>query len=178
MQWLRFRKDDALVPLLEGVPIFAGLRRSHLREISTMLQRQTYAPGRKIFEQGQPGLGLYVLVSGEVEISQEDEDGSRPVLSRVKPGEFFGELALLDDAPRTATATAVEESELVVFFRTSLVTLSEQRPSVGVEVLMHLSRTRRTVLCRTPGSPPHTSRGHAVPRSDSSCRPARPGRSG
>ena len=129
--------------------MFAELSRSHQREISAMLQRQTYASGRKVFEQGQPGLGLYILVSGEIEISQEDEDGSQPVLSRVKPGEFFGELALLDDAPRTATATAIEETELVVFFRTSLLTLAEDRPHAGVEVLMHLSQIVAERLRRT-----------------------------
>ena len=149
MKWFRFGSEDPLIPVLGGVPLFAGLGRSHLREISGMLQRQTYAPGRKVFEQGQPGLGLYILVSGEVEISQEDEDGCRPVLSRVHPGEFFGELALLDDAPRTATATAIEETELVVFFRTSLLTLAEERPHVGVEALMHLSQIVAERLRRT-----------------------------
>ncbi len=149
MKWFRFGSEDPLVGVLRGVPMFAELARSHLREISTMLQKQTYAPGRKVFEQGQPGLGLYIMVSGEVEISQEDEDGSRPVLSHVKPGESFGELALLDDAPLTATATAIEETELVVFFRTSLLTLAEDRPHVGVEALMHLSQIVAERLRRT-----------------------------
>ncbi len=133
-------REDPTASKLGDVPFFQDLNRRELREIGQSLGKRTYEPGRAVFEQGQSGRGMYVVISGGVEIYQDDEDGIRLWLSEVGPGEFFGELALLDDAARTASAVATEETELAVFDREHLLHLAEERPHIGVKILMHLSQ--------------------------------------
>ncbi len=135
-----FARDDPMGAALVEVPFFQDLSRRELREVGQSLQKQTYASGKPVFEQGRPGMGMYVVLSGRVEICRNDEDGTRLQLGEVGPGEFFGELALLDDSARTASALAAEETELVAFTRANLLNFAEDRPHIGVKVLMHLSQ--------------------------------------
>lgn len=78
-----------------------------------VLDRKTYAEGTPIFRQGDPGNAAYVVQSGEIEIWVSD-DGERRVLGTVKAGGIFGEMALIDNAPRMASATAVKSSVCIV----------------------------------------------------------------
>jgi len=145
----RVKREDALASLLPDIPLFGGFSRREFREIEAILKKRTTDPGEAIFQQGQSGVGLYILISGAVEISQGDETGSRITLTRVAPGCLFGEMALLDDAPRTASAVATEASELAVFYRSDLLNLAEQRPQLGVKIVMHLSQIVADRLRRT-----------------------------
>jgi len=144
----RAKREDALVWLLPKIPLFDGLSRSELREIEATLRKRTCEPGEVIFQQGRPGAGMFILISGAVEIFREAEE-PRVLLTRVAPGSFFGEMALLDDALRTACAVAAEASELAVFYRPDLLNLAEQRPQLGVKVVMHLSQIVAGRLRRT-----------------------------
>jgi CRP-like cAMP-binding protein len=82
-------------------------------------------------------------------VQQEEDDGTILHLASAKPGEFIGELALLDDAPRTASAIAVDETSVVALYRTDLLALSQTRPRLGVKVLMQLSQIVAERLRRT-----------------------------
>ena len=77
---------------------------------------------------------------GEVVIVQEGKDGGRQVLAELTKGDFFGELALLDEEPRSATAKAIESSNLIGFFRTDLLVLIKRYPDLGNKILLNLSR--------------------------------------
>lgn len=131
------------------IPLFEGLSRREQQEIGRVLQDKSYKKGELIFRQGNPGTGLFVVMTGSVDVQQEEEDGTILQLASAKPGEFFGELALLDDAPRTASAVAVDETSVVVFYRTDLLALSETRPRLGVKILMQLSQIVAERLRRT-----------------------------
>lgn len=135
--------------LWEAIPLFAELSSRERQEIGRLLQRKTYDPGETIFQQGNPGVGLFVVVTGSVEVKQEEDDGTILELATVKPGEFFGELALLDDTARSASAVAVDETSVVSLFRTDLVALAETRPRLGVKILMQLSQIVAERLRRT-----------------------------
>lgn len=131
------------------IPLFGELGYSELQEVERLLQHKTYQPGETIFKQDNPGVGLFVVMTGSVEVKQEEEDGTILELATAKPGEFFGELALLDDAPRSASAIAVDETSVVALFRTDLLALSETRPRLGVKILMQLSQIVAERLRRT-----------------------------
>ena len=79
-------------------------------------------------------------MSGGVDVFREDEDGTRLHLDHLKAGSFFGEMALLDDALRTASAVAAAETELALLFRSDLLSLAEDRPNLGAKIVMYLSQ--------------------------------------
>lgn len=131
------------------IPLFESLSHRELQEISKVLQHKEYAPGERVFTQDNPGTGLFIVMTGSVQVEQEEEDGTVLELATAKPGEFIGELALLDDSPRTASAIAVDETSVVALYRTDLLALSEARPRLGVKILVQLSQIVAERLRRT-----------------------------
>ena len=126
--------------LLQRVPLFADLNASEMREFVRISHSRTYRPGEVIFFEGEPGVGMYVIRKGEVEIRKAGgEAGEELVLARLKDGDFFGELALLDDSPRSASAVAATPTELIGIFRPDLLGLLERKPRLGIKVLLKLA---------------------------------------
>ena len=119
------------------------------QDVNAVLQHKTYKKGELVFQQGNPGTGLFVVITGSVDVQQEEDDGTILHLASAKPGEFIGELALLDDSLRTASAIAVDDTSVVALYRTDLLALSESRPRLGVKILMQLSQIVAERLRRT-----------------------------
>lgn len=142
----RKKKDGDSREILVGIPVFEDLSGRELSEIQRIMHRRQYRPGEVIFQQGTPGLGMYVIVSGEVDILCDPESHT---LAELKDGEFFGELALLDDSPRTATARAKTACTLLCLFQPDLLDLVERNPRLGVRILVRLARTIGARLRRT-----------------------------
>ena len=109
--------SHSLVKALRNVPAFATLDDDHLIEIVGESSNLMWSEGSIVFEQGDPGDGLYIVLSGGVRI-YDNSDGDHEV-ARIGPGDYFGEISLLNDAPRTKSAAAVEDSELLVLPRES-----------------------------------------------------------
>ncbi len=127
-------EESATVLALKGVPIFQNLDRTELREIERLVHQREYTAGERIFTQSQPGLGMYILLTGKVRIFQ-DEDGEQIELARLSRGNFFGDMSLLDEAPRSATAEALELSRVIAFFRPDLMDLLDRQPRTGIKVI-------------------------------------------
>ena len=143
-------RDNPMMRVLRDIPLFRELGRRELREVAQTLEIATYAIEDRVFKQGEPGRGMFVVLSGGVDIFQVDEeDGTRMHLSRSEAGAFFGETALLDDAPRTASAIVFDDAELALFSRYALLNLAENRPHLGVKIAMHLSQIIAERLRRT-----------------------------
>ena len=107
-----------IVPdLFSKVALFQGLQPADRIAISRAATLRTYRRGERIVTQGQPGDSLFVLVKGRVAVSILSPEGREVVLSTLSAGDHFGEMALLDEAPRSTTFTAVERSELAVLTR-------------------------------------------------------------
>lgn len=129
---------------LERVPFFASLRPADRRALCSAGVTRTYPAGAVLVHEGQqPGVGLYVILRGRVRLTQRSEyDGIRP-LGVIGPGEMFGEMALLDDQPRSATATAIEPTLALIIpivdFRATLYRNAE----ATVVLLKQLSRRVR-----------------------------------
>ena len=137
-----FRKateeDNSIEGLLSKVPIFSKLTERELRRVGSIVHRREYAADEFIFSQGDPGLGMYVVEEGQVDILLTEPDGSQRQLAVLNPGDFFGELSLLDESPRSASAVAKTNSKIIGFFRPDLVDLLNRSPKSGTKILFKL----------------------------------------
>lgn len=136
----RPRQDsqDTISSILRRIPVFEGLDARELLQIEKILHEREYRPEERIFLQGDPGLGMYIIIEGNVEIVSEP---GHHLLTVLHDGEFFGELALLDESPRTATAIAQSPCRLLCLVQSDLYDLIDRNPKLGVKILVQLART-------------------------------------
>lgn len=141
--WTNLFKDPAqkneIEEVMRSMPPFQKLGAKHLNALLKLVHYRVYAPNENIFYQGDPGIGLYIIVTGEVLITEESETGERFDLAHLGRGDFFGELALLDEERRSATAIALKESRLAVIFKPDLDEFVETYPKEGVKILRGIS---------------------------------------
>jgi len=142
---------------LHSLDLFADLKGAELGTLAQALHARTYRPGEVVFVQGDIGRALFILETGKVELTREGADGKPVVLYTLKPGEFFGEMALLESLPRSATATAVETSRLHLLYRTKLDVILHANPRIGVAIMTHFARLLSARLRRASGSFSSTS---------------------
>jgi CRP-like cAMP-binding protein len=105
---------------LAAIPFFGGLDPDALERLAASMRSRKFRRGEVIFHVGDPGDALFVIVSGEVKISLPSETGDEAILATLRPGDFFGEIALLDGAPRSASASALMPTETVILPRDRL----------------------------------------------------------
>lgn len=129
--------------LLGRVGLFSSLNKKHLAQLARGATRQHYAPGQVIVRQGDTGLGLYVIATGIVEVRKEHPDQGSTLLNVLGPGDFFGEMALLDDYPRSATVVAREQAECVTLTKWHFLAELESHPEMALPLLPILSRRVR-----------------------------------
>ena len=129
--------ETSTAALLRRVPMFHDLDRRELAAVEKILYRREYEADEVIFRQNDPGVGMYVIERGRVEIVHET---TGRVLASLGPGEFFGEIALLNETPRSARAVATAPSVLHGLFQAELYDLVERAPRLGVKLLLPLAR--------------------------------------
>ena len=103
--------DDQIVQLLLRCPLFVSAEPDDLQDVVRHLRRRRFRRGEVIFHEGDPGDSLHVVAGGAVKIVLSSEEGDEAIIATLHPGDFFGELSLLDGSPRSATAVAVEATE-------------------------------------------------------------------
>jgi CRP/FNR family cyclic AMP-dependent transcriptional regulator len=173
-RWLGWAKDPEQVrrvALLARTPIFAGLSRRLLGRLAAMLFEKAYGPGEVVFRQGDPGKGLFIVVEGAVEITRESAYGEQQ-LATLSPGEAFGELALIDDLPRSATARVAGPSRLLILYRSHFEALVEGDRGVALVVARNLLRRLASYVRRREALPP----GTAAPDAEGTASRHDPGR--
>lgn len=136
---------------LHSLELFSDLNGGEMGELVHSLHSRTYRPGEVVFVEGDIGRALFILESGKVELTRRGPDGKPLPLYTLKPGEFFGEMALLESLPRSATATAVETSRLHLLYRTKLDAMLSSHPRIGVTIMAHLARLLSARLRRATG---------------------------
>jgi CRP-like cAMP-binding protein len=129
--------------VLRSVNLFVEVPTPDLEELAAGLRRRRYARGQVIFTQGDPGNSLCVIEEGRVRIVVGSDDGKELVLRVLGPGDFFGELALLDGEPRSADAVAQEACQLLLLQRSDFLSFLETRPKVAITLLAAISRKLR-----------------------------------
>jgi len=134
-------------PILESlssIAFFGGLDPAALERLAAGMRSRRFRRGEVIFHLGDPGDALFVIVSGEIKISLPSETGDEAIIATLRPGDVFGELALLDGAPRSATATALTPTETVVLprdrFRELIATEAGVRDALLASIAGELRR--------------------------------------
>ena len=130
--------------LLSQAPLFKLLEPSERADLERVLTRATYAPDEKIFALGEPGDSLYIVGTGSIELFVKDNSGAKITLTLCKPGEIFGELSLLDGGARTASAVAIEPSELLVLSREDLLAFLRRHPDAALSLLTTMGQRIRS----------------------------------
>jgi CRP/FNR family transcriptional regulator, cyclic AMP receptor protein len=128
-----------LVAALARIPFFSGLDPAALERVAAGTRTRRFRRGEVIFHAGDPGDALFVIVSGEVKIAVPSESGEEAILATLHQGDVFGELALLDGAPRSATAAALVATETVVLPRDKFRELVATEPVIRDALLASLA---------------------------------------
>jgi CRP/FNR family transcriptional regulator, cyclic AMP receptor protein len=131
---------DAL-ELLAKVHMFEGLRPAYLKRIAAIGAREQHESGAVIFSEGSVGDKMYLILSGAVRISREVPGMGEEALAVLRPGNYFGEMALIDDSPRSADAKAHEASEVFVIRKEELEDLLFVDRDLAYDLLWNFVRT-------------------------------------
>lgn len=134
---------STIAPFLATVPLFKSLDASELERFAELVREKTYPKGSVILFENDPGDALFVVRSGRVKVVLLAEDGREVILSLLGAGEYFGELSLIDDQPRSAHVIAMEESTLLVLRREDFRRRVDASPGVAWVLLQVLSRRLR-----------------------------------
>lgn len=135
----RIVKKGSAEDILRSVPAFAGLSVRELKEVAEICHYRDYRSGETVFAQGDPGLGMYIVQDGNVAIVMNDREGRTRELSVLSVGDFFGEMGLIDESPRSATASCRTDCRLIGFFRPDLFELIEKDPRLGIKIVLKLA---------------------------------------
>jgi CRP-like cAMP-binding protein len=128
---------------LATIPLFSGLQREELQKFAELTRERSYPRGSVILFQDDPGDSLFVLRVGRVKVVLIGEDGREVILGVLEPGAHFGELALIDDQPRSAHVIAMEDAQLLILRREDFRRRVEANPTVAWALLTELSRRLR-----------------------------------
>lgn len=129
--------------LLTGIGFFEVLDEEDRKDLAPAIDYAKLPQGETLFHAGEPGESLYVVRSGEIELSVKDTAGQKIVLTIAREGDLFGELSLLDEGPRTATAVALADTELLVLNRDNLRLLFTKKPDAALHLLAGMGAMTR-----------------------------------
>lgn len=131
---------DEKLDLLHRIPLFSGFDKRRLERLGMLADEVDVAAGKVLMRQGETGTDMMVLVRGRVAVERDGEQ-----VNSLGPGDFFGEIALVDGGPRTATVTAAEPSTLLVITHRDFHSMMEEFPEVAGQVMNALANRVRTL---------------------------------
>ncbi len=145
----KIRGDEGtIIPVLRTVPLFEGLAFRDLKKIELIAHERTFMPDEVVFQERQPGTGMYIIKEGLIELTKSI-NGERIKIAELGGGEFFGEMSLIENYPRSAQATAVVKTEVLGIFRPDLFDLIDRNPRLGSKILLKLSERLANRLRKT-----------------------------
>jgi len=133
------------VEALRKIPLFANVDEQDLERIAATSVVRTFNKNSIVITEGDTSSSLYLIMDGEVKIFVSDEDGKTNIINRLGPGEYFGELSLIDEGPRSASVEAVTRCKISILSRKYFVDYIEQHPRVAISLLKGMGqRLRKT----------------------------------
>jgi CRP-like cAMP-binding protein len=142
--FMKFFGNDTIsekIEKLKNVPVFRELTRKEILVVDALLHERAYEKDEIIFEEGDVGHGIFIILDGKVRVKSSSSKLLEKAAPEFGPGEMLGELCLFDEAPRNATAVAVERTLAVALFQAEFSSLLTRNKSIGVKVLLEISRT-------------------------------------
>ena len=143
---------------LQRIPLFRGIPRRQFGSLFRALAVRNYHAGEVLFSEGDIGRALFILERGKVALTRKASAGKDRPLAVLEPGAYFGEMALLEERPRTATATAREEARAHLLYKTELDKILRGSPEIGAAVMTHLAQLLSARLRDALERPPQTPR--------------------
>ncbi len=152
--WGNVFKKRPVIDLLRETAIFSRLSSRELSMIEEFLHPRTYQKDEVVFNEGDPGVGMYIVVGGRIRIVKKGTpknqrffgdpgkaaDGGRVELTTIEGGGFFGEISVIEGGPRTASAIAIEKTDLLGFFKSDLDELIDRRPAMAAKILYQIAK--------------------------------------
>jgi hypothetical protein len=132
-----------IADLLAQTPLFAELTQEELQRIAEAARMRVYQPGEVIVREGEHTAGCFIIVTGQVEVVKGADPAKATVLAQMGPGEIFGEMAMIDDSPRSATVRALSATECVGLRRSDFMAELQRTPEIAVHMLPVLVRRLR-----------------------------------
>ena len=134
-------RKESLAEILHNIPLFRDLTVKELKILERVVHIRTYEAGEAVFVETELGAGMYIIRTGRVDIVLNQKTERRLILAELEAGDFFGEMALLGDTSRSASAVARDRSELIGFFHPDLVEIINIHPEVGAKISLGLAKT-------------------------------------
>jgi CRP/FNR family cyclic AMP-dependent transcriptional regulator len=131
--------------LLDNISLFADLSESDREAINKLAVTRSYAKNTLVMCEGDRSDSLYIVLTGKVKVFLSDEEGKEVTLNTQGPGEYFGELAMLDEAPRSASVVTVEDTKLAVVSKAAFDECLEKNPKIALTLIRGLARRLREV---------------------------------
>lgn len=142
-------KDNETHTFLAKVPLFQGLSNRQVKQLAKRFVRRTYQKSETIVAQGKGGVGLFTIVSGKAEAIVASDSGEKTVVNTFGPNDFFGEIALLDRGPRTASVIATEETECMILSQPEFIAVLKHDAEMGVVIAQELANRLRKYIQAT-----------------------------
>jgi len=139
-RWKRSSPELDRIQFLKTVPFFDRLSNRQLKTVSDIMFERSYDTDESIFEEGQPGAALFLILDGKIAIEIYRET-STTRLAVLESGAFFGEMALLDDTPRSANARALEPTQTLALYRNDLNDLAHRDAKTACQIFRSLAGT-------------------------------------
>ena len=134
------------IGFMQRVPLFQGLKNRQLELLAKRFVERNYQAGQAIVTQGHGGEGFFLVVSGKAEAIRERSDGSKVVVNSFGPGNFFGEMALLDDGLRTASVVTTESTQCLALTRWDFLGTLREDADMAVSILQEMAKRFRIAL--------------------------------
>jgi CRP-like cAMP-binding protein len=134
--------------ILAKVPLFTELGSAELKRLARIVKSRDYAAGELILKEGDDAVGFFVVSSGQVQVVKGPSGSKETVLATLGPGEFFGETALLDGYPRTASVRTLEDTQCLAMTRWDFTAELKSNPEMAVQILRTLARRLRQTDAR------------------------------
>ena len=135
--------QDENKAFLKRVPLFSGLTDSQIERLAAGSVRRNFPKGRTIVAEGEPSQSLYVLLSGRAKVQRSDTEGKEVILSVLGSGECFGEMSLIDDAPRSASVITLESSDFISIAKDSFKSVLVSSPEISLRIMKGLVKRLR-----------------------------------
>jgi CRP-like cAMP-binding protein len=133
------------VEQLKKSPLFKSISEADLQALVQVMKPQAFAAGALLFKKGDPGDAMYIILAGRVRIFTTDTGGQAFTLTYYGPGRVFGDFSLLDQQPRSASASVEEPLEALVLSRDDFMAFLPQHPSIGLAMIRHLTDRLRYI---------------------------------